>query len=395
MTIVGVLPEGFRFDGEAFLWLPLSVREQARSFVDAVARMKPGVARVGAEVELSTIAARLAGHTNASEDREVSVLPLQERLGWAAGRGRLILFGITTMVLLLAVLNVSGLALARTISRQAEMAVRSSLGASPMRLVRQLLVEGICLGMIGGAVGVLVTIWGASAARQWFRLEESGISLRIDQRIFAFAAGIAVFVGLLTALLSAAWAARSSTLSVPGDRSGSVLRPRVRRMTAALLVAQIASGLMLLTGAAVLSAEFVKLRYLDIGFDPEHLYEVSLFDGRPVRLAPEAWRPTLEEVRRRVSAVPGVENVTLRHVSALGPAVIRPEGLTGFSAHEAGAPRVPDDQAIRPVGGSTISCHRSTRECFLPWGRGPLNVSSRSAASGVWRFPGRVLVGTA
>ena len=340
-TIVGVLPEGFRFQREAFLWFPLSAREQANQYADAMARLKPGVTRAGAESELRTIAARLAAvDAGRNEGRDVSVRPLLERFGWGAGRGRLILFGITAMVLLLAVMNVSGLSLARTMSRQAELAVRSSVGASPMRLVRQLLVEGICLGSIGGAIGVLFTVWGAGAASQWFRMERSGLSPNIDQRILAFTAGVAVLVGLLTALLSAVWAARSSTLNVLGDRSGSVLRPRLRRMTAVLLVAQIASGLVLLTGAGMLSSEFVKVRYLDIGFDPEDLHQVSLFGGSNLRLAPEAWRPTLEEVRRRVTEVPGVESATLRHASALDPAVIRPEGFPGTSAQEPGSPRL-------------------------------------------------------
>lgn len=339
-TVVGVLPQGFQFGGDASMWLAMSGAE-ANRFTDAVARLEASVSRESAEAELRAIATGLAELDGRNEPRDVSVLPLRERLGWSAGQGRVLVFGVTVLVLMLAVMNVTGLSLARTISRRSELTVRSSLGASPMRIARQLVVEGICLSLIGAAIGGLLLIWGTRAASHWFRIEGAGVPLTIDRRVLAFSLGIAVVVGILTALLPSVWASRWNRL-VLGDRSDSTLRPGVRRATAALLVLQIASGLVLLTGAGVLSSEFLKLRYLDLGFEPQRLYQVSLFGTRELRADPEAWRPRLEEVRRRIANVQGVESVSLWHSSAIDPAVVRPEGSTDVAP----GTRTPRVQAV-------------------------------------------------
>ncbi len=362
-TVVGVLPEDFQFGREASMWLALSGGAGANRFVDAVARLETGVTRESAEAEFRGIVARLAEIDPDRRDRrEVSMRPLRERLGWTAGRGRLLVFGVTTLVLLLAVLNVTGLSLARTMSRRLELSVLSSLGASPMRIVRQLLVEGVYLSSIGGAIGGLLVVWGTRAASHWFRIEGSGVSLTIDRRVLAFSVGTTVLVGILTALLPSAWAGRWNMQRALGDRSGSTLRPGVRRVTAALLGAQIASGLVLVTAAGSLSSEFLKLRYVELGFDPQRLYQVSLFGSRELRSTPEAWRPTVEEARRRVANVQGVESVALWHSSALAPAVVRPEVSIEGALRETPTPRVQavDASYFETFGASILAGHGFT-----------------------------------
>ena len=389
-TVVGVLPEGFRFGGDAAFWFALSAHD-ASGWVDAMARLKPGVGRAGAEAELRTIAARLAAlDAERNQDRDVSILPLRERLGFAAGQGRLLLFGITTLVLLLAVMNVTGLSLARTMSRQAELTVRSSLGATRMRLVRQLVVEGVCLGSLGGAIGVLLAIWGARAASHWFRIDVSGLTLSVDHRVFAFGAGAAVLVGILTALLPSAAMARWNLESALGVRS-STLSPRIRQVTGALLVAQIASGLVLLTGAGVLSSEFLKLRFVDLGFDPENVYRVYLFGDRELRATPEAWRPTVEEARRRVAGVAGVATVAVRHESALAPEIIRPEGANDPAGDDVLSPRVEAvDASFFETFRTTILAGRGFVEADRRGDR-PVCIIDAAAAAAFW--PGELALG--
>jgi hypothetical protein len=135
-TIVGVLPEHFRFDGDASLWLAFPGGGGSSRSGDAMTRLEVGVPRESAEVEFREIAGRLAAtDADRRDGREASMRPLRERLGWGAGRGRLLVFGVTTLVLLIAVGNVAALSLARTMSRRTELSVRSSLGAPPLRPV--------------------------------------------------------------------------------------------------------------------------------------------------------------------------------------------------------------------------------------------------------------------
>jgi putative ABC transport system permease protein len=269
-------------------------------------------------------------------------------------------------------------------SRQSELTVRTSLGASPLRLVRQLVVEGICLGSIGGVIGALLAVWGTRVASHWFRLEGSGIPLRIDHRVLAFGAGAAVLVGILTALLPSTWAARWNLQNALGDRSGSTLRPRLRQVTAVLLVTQIASGLVLLTGAGVLSSEFLKLRYLRLGFDPANLYQVSLFGSRELREAPEPWRPTLEEARRRVASIPGVESAALVHVSAIHPSVVRAEGSADNATRETQTARVQAvDASYFETYATTILDGSAFTAADRRGGR-PVCVINAAAAAAFW-----------
>lgn len=391
-TVVGVLPKDFRFGREAFFWVALSERAGAGRWIDAMARLRPEVTPVAAAAELRSIAARLAETDPAgSGEREVSIRPLRERLGQTAGRGRLLLFGITTLVLLLAVMNVTGMALARTMSRRYEMTVRRSLGASPTRLVRQLLVEGICLASLGGAIGALLVVWGLRLASHSFGMEASGLPLRIDYRVIAFSAAATVIAGILTALLPAAWAARWNLQKALGDRSAASVEPGGRRIGGALLGAQIALALVLVTAGGVLSSEFLKLRYLDLGFRPEELYQVFLFGSPDLRASPEAWRPALEAARLAVAGAPGVTGAALRHSSAIHPAVVRPEGSADDAPGEAGSPRV---QAVDADFFETFAARILAGRGFTPFdrrGAGAVCIVNLAAATAFW--PGEPALG--
>lgn len=329
VTVVGVLPEDFRFDRRSHaFWIPLTTAGGGAapgSWVDVLARLRPGVTRAEAEEELRLLHRRLtASQPDAS--RNVAVRPLRERLSLGAGEGRGVLLGVTSLVLLIAVMNVAGLSLARTLSRRDELTLRSALGARRLRLVRQLLVEGSLLGVLGGAAGVMVAFQGMDATRMWFGLEHAAMAPEIDHRILAFIAGASLLVGILTALLPAGQIVLADFHPTLRERPRTGFSRRVGGATGSLLVAQLATALVLLTGAGLLGSEFLKLRYFDTGFDPEGLYQVYL-SGDPAYLeSPEAWRPFLEQAGRRARAIGGVSEVALRHLSAISPAVVRPEG---------------------------------------------------------------------
>jgi predicted permease len=182
ITVIGVLPRSFRFESSRFaVWMPLAAEGSAprtRRNVTVIGRLKPGVTVGAASGELRTIATRLASeHPDAYRGWTAAVVPLRELVGMGVAKGRFVLFAITTLVLLIAVLNVTGLFLGRAAARQQEFAMRSALGASRARLVRQLLVEGSCVGIASGFVGILLAFWGVRAAARWFTIDSSGLTV--------------------------------------------------------------------------------------------------------------------------------------------------------------------------------------------------------------------------
>jgi predicted permease len=314
LTVVGVLPEGFNLGPEPTLWRPYSSEGgmgRSRLFVN-VGRLRPGVARSTAAAEFRTVGALLARENPEEYERwRFEVRPFRDLLGRYQGAGRSTFFGVTVLVLLVAILNVSGLVLARTSSRRGELSVRSALGASRMRLVRQHLVEGITLGLVGGVCAALLTAVGMYAVRPWFRMQQADLPPQIDYRVLAFLLGLSVLAGILTALLPALRSGDADLGGALRDRPGSALGGRAGRSTRILLTAQMAAALVLVSGAALLGSDFLKVRYLDVGFVPKGLQRAYLSAVSDFGGSPEVWRPVAEGARDRVARTPGVEGAAL------------------------------------------------------------------------------------
>jgi putative ABC transport system permease protein len=322
VLVTGILPRGFRGTVPGMVpdvWIPMATwtdltgdREwqQQRGFRDfeLFARLRPGATIPQADAELATIAARLARQypgTNAG--RQMSAVPESRSRGEAVARMSLTLLAIAALVLLIACANVASLLLARAESRRHELATRVALGASRLRLVRQLLAETVLIALFA-AVAALVL---GSYLIEWLPrfLPETGLTARIDAhmggRVLLFA-GLAALASLVVFGLLPAWqasgAAPMQALKQQESRGGAARA----RMRSGLVVTQVAISLMLTVSGGLLVRSLVNAEGADPGFDAhQNMLVLELVPGFGTRGAGAA-RAFVQEARRRVEALPGV-----------------------------------------------------------------------------------------
>ncbi len=293
------------------LWVPTAFSsEEAKArgnhFLQVIARMRPGVELKKARAEMQTIAARLEQQYPEDNTRITSVVnPLHEELVGDIRPALLVLLGAVGFVLLIACANVASLLLARAAVRQREIALR--------RLTRQFLTEeSVLLAIIGGIVGLLFAFVGLDFLRTFIpNTVTQAEAITIDPNVLVFTAIIAVITGLIFGLAPAAQGSNFSlneTLKEGARDSGGGKSARLRGM---LVVAEVAVSFVLLIGAGLLINSFVKLRNLDPGFRADHLLTAKI-DLSEVKYPDREHRnPFLDEVLRRVSAIPGVQSAAI------------------------------------------------------------------------------------
>jgi putative ABC transport system permease protein len=318
-TVVGVMPEEFRYPSYAEVWSPLpresgELRQRTSRYFSVVGRLKPGVTREQAQEELGGVAARLAEvYPQSNADWGVRLIPLGETLVGKAREALLILFGAVVFVLAIACANVANLLLSRATSRRKEVAIRTALGATRWRVMRQLLAESVLLALMGGAAGLFLALWGVDVlvslvpeTLRFARLDEA----RVDGAVLAFTAGVSLLTGVLTGLLPGLKVSRpglNDALKETGR--GASAGGRLKRARAALVVAEIAVTLVLLVGAGLLVRSFARLQQADLGFDPRN--KLTLVVGAPQQLfgEPEKRAEYFRRMQERLSALPGARAV--------------------------------------------------------------------------------------
>lgn len=286
-TVIGVMPTEFAFPMMSDAWQPLAHRpnlatdgRDARA-LEAVGRLSPGVSVGQAESDLAAIATRLAREHPATHAHIVPTLSSHRDRHMAPQLTLLFaaLMGAVGCVLLIGCANVANLLLARSTTRARELAVRASLGASRARIIRQLLVETLCLAVVAAAVGLAIAALGVrsfdaaveqTGAPYWLRFD-------LDRTTFFYLTAVCLGTAVLCGLSPALHLSRTETIDVlkEGGR-GSHGGRRARRWTAALIVSQVAMTLMLLAVAGFMTTAFVQLYRLDVGVDTSQLATMRL-----------------------------------------------------------------------------------------------------------------------
>jgi len=317
-TVIGVMPEGFKFPNNADLWLPLAhmprLAEQKRDNrnVEAFGKLADGVTRAQAQSEMNTIAGQLRhDYPDTNKDVTASVMTFNERQN--GGPIRLVflsLMGAVAFVLLIACANVANLLLARSATRAREMSVRISLGATRWRIVRQLLVESVLLSMVSGLFGLALASVGVrlfDAATQDVG-KPYWIQFTMDAQVFAFFAAVCLGTGIVFGLAPALHVSKTDLNEVlkEGGRSGSS-GVRTRRWTSVLIVAELALTLVLLAGAGLMMRSFLTLYRLDVGVDTAHLLTMRL--ALPAQKYPtiESRRAFFERLDQRIAGISGIQ----------------------------------------------------------------------------------------
>jgi macrolide transport system ATP-binding/permease protein len=323
-TIIGVLPRSFSFapGGNAEFWTPINVlspHEHSRTFYNflGIGRLRDGITAQSAQTEMTAIAKQLQRQYGITgRNLSANVAPLSEVVVGDVRPILLTLLGGAGLLLLIACVNVSSLVLVRSQYRKREIAVRGALGATPARLVKQFVTEGLLLAALGSGAGIIVA---AAIIRLLARLIPKDMAsnmpfldgVGLNAHTVAVAAAIALLAALLLAVTPV------SGRSFPRVRDGLSEGDRGatgqiwRRLGANLVVVELAIAVVLLAGAGLLGRSFYQLLHVPLGFDPDHLATVEVAVPGAVYKTSEQTTELYREVVRRVSSLPGVESAGL------------------------------------------------------------------------------------
>jgi putative ABC transport system permease protein len=316
--VIGVMPAGFKFPiiAGADIWRPIQPAlnpgcQRGCITVRVMARLKPGAAEAQARAELNSIAARIERQFPDTNTKVgATLVPLHEFLVGPVKTQLQALLVAVGFVLLIACANVANLLLARSATREKEIAIRASLGAGRWRIARQLLSESLLLASVGGAVGLMLAYWLVDLLVSFSpqgtpRLDEIGM----DLRVLAYTIGVTVLTGLLFGS-APVWqlfkadlnqSLRDSGKGLQGARSG-------RRVLSALVVTETALALTLLVGAGLLIRSFIRLQRVDPGFNPRNVLTAVV--TLPQAVYPDRAQivPFYSQLLERVKALPGVQS---------------------------------------------------------------------------------------
>ena len=337
-TIVGVAPRGFHgcFTGLSMdVWVPLTMDhevwgprrpdDRGAFWLNVLGRLRPRVTDSQARAELNILMQGIAkrypeAHTGSPN--QITLDPLWRSPFGVNGYFYKILpmlLGLAVALLLLACANVANLLLVRSVARRREIAIRLAVGATRRQLVQQLMIESLMLGLAGGVVAVLFTVWSSHslAALVPPNVLPLALSAHVDLRVLAVSATASILAAMIFGILPA-W--RSSSVPVQAvlkEEAGSVaVAFRKNRLSSGLVVAQVALSLILLICAGLFTRSLQKAQQSDVGFDPEHVLLAS-YELGPAGYSVPGGIAFDQQLLARVAKLPGVQEVTLADFSPL------------------------------------------------------------------------------
>lgn len=318
--VIGVMSRDVVFPQTADLWVPMNwdmdpgMKVRKAHFIRPIGRLKPGVTLAQAQADTDAIAKQLEQiYPESNTSWNLRLEPLRERLIGSSRATLFMLFGAVGFVLLIACANVANLLLVRTTARQKEIALRTTLGASRWRIVRQLITESLLLALVGGTIGALLAAWGIDLL---VTLSDGTIPptsvVKIDSTVLAFTFATSLLTGLLFGVLPALRTVKlnlSDSLK-EGSRSGgeSALKNRTRSL---LVVFESAVAVVVLIAAGLLVRSLIALQNTNPGFDPNNVLTLRVDLPRAKYNTPEKAAGFFQDLEHRLSGLPGVETVGL------------------------------------------------------------------------------------
>jgi putative ABC transport system permease protein len=323
-TVVGVVPAQLRLERPVDVWTPLATdttRPRRADFLTVFGRLGKDVPLDRAQQEMTTIMGRLEAQYPASNAGwGAEVVGLREQMTGDIRPALLVFMGAVGLVLLVACANVANLMLARAAGRRREVTIRSALGASRRRLAGELLLESMILSLLGGALGLLLALWGVAGLRALGpdtlpRADEIGL----DLRVLGFALALSLVTGLLFGL-APMWrmAGRDLHEGLAGGSRGVAGSAGIHRARSALVLGEVALAFVLLAGASLLLRSFERLQRVDPGFAADRVLTARVTLPRLAYPKEERWLAFGRELLARTEAEPGVRSAALVSDAPLG-----------------------------------------------------------------------------
>ncbi|MDQ6622834.1 MAG: ABC transporter permease, partial [Verrucomicrobiota bacterium] len=322
-TIVGVAPRGFGLTNNTDAWVPMaftadetSASARGAHYLSVVARLRAGVTVAQAEAELKVLAAQLAKqYPDSNKGWDIFMMPLKD---FSVRDLRVVLYtllGAVGCVLLIACTNVANLLLARATARHREISIRAALGASQLRIMRQLLTESVLLALCGGVAGLLLARWGLDALLALAPAALTRVGpIQLDRGVIVFSLALSAATGVLFGIAPAWLAARADVSEALKQGSRGSTEGGMRgHLRSALVVIEVTFALVLLGGAGLLGRSFMQLAQVDPGFNPEHATVMRLSLPEKKYPLPAEQTAFANSLLDQLRALPGVDAVGLTH----------------------------------------------------------------------------------
>ena len=400
--VIGVMPAGVQFPLQSEFWMPLKFTardletQRGAHYINAIARLKPGTSIEAARQDMRRVAARLAReYPRTNRDASASVHPLREAMVGSVRQSMFVLLGAVGLVLLIVCVNIASLVLIRAVGRGRELAIRVAVGAGRASLFRGLLIESIVLGVLGGALGLVLAYWATGTIAA---LDTSvGVPMinqtRLDNTVIGFTLLMSVFAAVLFGTMPA-WQASSimDVVTRIREEGGSTTSdPKRQRIRSVLIVAETSLAVVLLVGAGLLGRSFAHLLAVDLGFEASSIqtFRVTLPDakyGQPLQR-----QEFFDSLIARLAAHPNVESVG----GAMGLPLTR--FSYGISTSSIDGRRLSDDEQdaltlqIRVVTADyfrTLGIPIARGRAFLSsdrMGTAPVAIVNGAAAKRLWK----------